>query len=135
MSYTAYLAGPMRNLHNFGFQAFEQAAATLRALGWKIVSPHEFDIETGRVRAEYYTWSGVRHFVSVELAPDFDFEQTMGEDLKLISDECDSLVLLPGWGASEGANRELIHAMSLHYPIFLYTDGVVTPLPEPEWSA
>jgi len=134
VNYTAYLAGPMRDYFNFNFEAFENAAATLRAQGWKIVSPHEFDLDTGRVQAEYYTFGGVRKFVSVELSPTFDFEDTMGEDLRLIEEQCNALVLLPGWGNSEGANLELQHALKLGYPIFLYADGIITEMPVPDFG-
>lgn len=39
----AYLAGPMSNIPQFNFPAFDDAAADLRARGWDIVSPAELD--------------------------------------------------------------------------------------------
>jgi hypothetical protein len=44
-----YIAGPMTGYPNFNFQAFHDAAAKWKALGWKVWNPAEKDEEDGVV--------------------------------------------------------------------------------------
>jgi len=128
---TVYLAGPMRGLPNFNFQAFEDAAHDLADMGYKVISPHQFDLDTHRVVAEFHIedppqadGESRRVFDKVELSPDFDIDATLKDDLDLIESLCDAIVLLPGWSNSEGANMELTKAEALGYPV-LYFDPTV----------
>lgn len=105
-----YIAGPMRGIENFNFQAFEDAYVRLRKQGLDVVSPHAIDIECGwvdvRGRSEVplgdpFT-NARRVFDSVELASDFSFEQAIRRDISEVT-LCDALALLPGWEHSQGA--------------------------------
>lgn len=136
MSLTIYLAGPMRGYPNFNFQTFEDATTALRDMGFDVISPHQWDIDTHRVSAvwQYVPDKGThqlrRVFTEVKLAPDFDFEDTMNEDLRLIEDHCQGIVLLPGWGSSEGAQREFDLAYKLGLNQYYYSpeDAMLTRL-------
>lgn len=128
---TVYLAGPMRGKPNFNFQVFEDAAHSIASMGYQVISPHQFDLDTHRVDAQWHVedppqmdGEARRVFDSVVLAESFDFEQTMDEDLNLIETLCDAIVLLPGWSESEGANKELTHAEKLGLPV-LYLDPTI----------
>lgn len=131
MTEVAYLAGPMRDHENFNFQVFEDASQDLALMGYKIVSPHQYDIDCQRVHATWHLEeprdghaSPRRVFDEVTLSKSFDFETVMGDDLDLIQSLCDCIVLLPGWSESEGANRELTHAESLGLPAYYFDPEV-----------
>lgn len=134
---TVYLAGPMRGLPHFNFQTFEDASWDLTLIGYHVVSPHQYDIDTHRVDARWHLEPPLpRHhrprrvFDSVRVDQRFDFESVIGDDLKLIQDLCNAIVLLPGWAQSEGATRELDHAESLGYPSYFFdpTGSLLTRL-------
>jgi hypothetical protein len=78
-----YISGPMSNLPEWNFPAFNAAAKGLRELGFDVVNPAEVNPDTTM------TW-----------------EQCLRMDIKQLCD-CDSLVLLKGWQNSKGAQLEL----------------------------
>jgi hypothetical protein len=87
-----YIAGPMSNLPEFNYPAFNAAAAELRARGYTVVSPTELhDGDTSRP---------------------YDFYLRLG--LRALLD-CDEIVLLPGWEDSPGAclEREIAQALGM----------------------
>lgn len=79
----AYIAGPMRGLPNFNYDAFGKVAAKLRSLGWDAINPAENFGGDQSLEIETYMTVGLR--------------QLLG---------CDCIVLLPGWEESEGARLE-----------------------------
>lgn len=78
----AYIAGPMTNLPELNWPAFNAAAADLRALGHEIVNPAEINTD-----------------------PTADWRTCMRADIKQLVD-CDAIVMLPGWEKSRGATLE-----------------------------
>lgn len=78
-----YISGPMTGLPHLNFPAFHTAAAALRAMGYKVTNPAELNPD-----------------------PKADWRACMRTDIRALC-ECDGLVLLLGWGKSEGAHIEL----------------------------
>jgi hypothetical protein len=76
-----YISGPMSGLPDENYPAFWDAAEKLRDLGFEVVSPAEQEPQD--------TW-----------------EAYMEQDIALLSG-CNSMVLLPGWENSRGANIEI----------------------------
>jgi len=98
-----YLAGPMSGIEDQNYPAFIEAAASLRATGHQIVSPHE-----------------VYHHPS---EPDRSRWVTLLQrDLRALA-ECQGIILLPGWTKSKGAKFELHVALTLEMPVRFYRDG------------
>ena len=89
-------------LHNF--PAFEQAAASLRALGYTVVSPHECE--------------EVHHD-----APK-PWEYYVRKDLIAMLQTCDTIVMLDGWGDSNGACLEYHVATHLGFAAYYGVDSV-----------
>ena len=87
-----YIAGPMTGLPGKNYKAFHDAAAFLRAIGYEVVSPAELsDDET--------LW-----------------HEAMEKDIAALL-QCDTVVLLPGWEASKGAQLEVSIARSMRMHI------------------
>ena len=112
---TAYLAGPMRGLKEFGFPAFRRATKILRDRGYTIVSPHEMDEAAG------YDWSG---FTGHEDLAEFNFNLTerLTEDIHAIG-AMDAVILLDGWSNSSGARAEASFAWAVGKPVYLFEEG------------
>lgn len=93
---TVYCGGPMTGYPNDNYDAFNAAAAQLRAEGFKVYNPAEHERLTG------LTW--------------FDF---MKKDIPLVC-KSDMLMLLPGWQDSKAARLEVLIATQLRIKIFEY---------------
>ena len=85
-----YIAGPMSNLPELNFPAFEAEASRLRALGYDVVSPHEVCPDKGMAWAD-----------------------CMKADIAALV-TCDGIALLPGWERSKGASLEAHIACALN---------------------
>lgn len=106
-SLRCYIAGPMRGIPYFNHPAFQEAAESLRAEGWEVVSPHEKDIELGlEIPADGATSKALRDF-------------PIGDDLKAVA-ESDAVFVLPGWERSEGAKLEVDVANRLGVQVIAY---------------
>lgn len=85
-----YLAGPMTGLPQFNFPAFHEAAARLRAAGWRVVNPAEnFGGRTDLPQQSY-----------------------MRADVVMLA-QCEAIAMLPGWQESRGAQLEYLLAREL----------------------
>lgn len=80
---TIYISGPMSNLPDLNFPAFNEAAEKLRAKGHSVINPAEINPDAGMA-----------------------WEQCMRADIKALCD-CDTLATLPGWERSKGAHLEV----------------------------
>ena len=89
-----YVAGPMRNLPELNFPAFNKATQMLRESGFEVVNPVELNPD-----------------------PNADYIECMRIDLKALCD-CDGIYLLQGWENSEGANAEFQVARMLKLSIY-----------------
>lgn len=105
MSDTVYVSGPMTGMPELNFPAFHKAAATLRAVGYRVVNPADLDEQD----TQELTWS--------------DY---LRRDIRALMD-CTHIALLPGWETSKGAKLEKHIADSLGMPtIFLSQELAVT---------
>lgn len=82
-----YLAGPMTGIKDWNYPAFVAAAKHLRSQGHRVYSPAEFP--------------------HAGLMEDFPLRTAFAEYCVFICTEADTIVLLPGWEKSPGANAEL----------------------------
>lgn len=87
-----YISGPMTGYKDFNFPAFNAAAEQLKAAGYEVVNPTEINSDT-----------------------DGDYHGYLRKDIKALCD-CDGLILIKGWEASNGANLELhvAHRLGLY---------------------
>jgi hypothetical protein len=100
-----YLAGPMTGYPRWNYDAFTEAAAQLREVGFDVVSPHELDLAVGFDPD----------------APAEDFTQgmlyaAMRRDIQALL-TVEGVALLPGWEASDGVQIETSVALSLGLPV------------------
>lgn len=115
-----YLAGPMTGIPQFNFPAFDEAASNLRMVlggdGVDVVSPAEIDDPATRAAAlaskDGAPGSGT---TSGETWGDF-----LSRDVKLVADEVDAVMVLPGWENSKGARLEVFVARSVGKPVYDY---------------
>lgn len=78
-----YLSGPMTGLPNFNYDAFNAAAAQLRAAGFHVENPAE------NPHPECRSWQAYMRLAVAQLAT------------------CDRIVVLPGWSYCKGAKLEV----------------------------
>lgn len=118
-----YVSGPMRNIAQFNFPAFDAARDYLNWLGHEVFSPADNDravwpeCEQAPGFAEGTSYSG-------DVAPiGYSFHKLFVWDVQSLSD-ADGIVLLPGWERSEGAALELHVARAFRLRTFhLVTKG------------
>lgn len=106
-----YLAGPMRGIPEFNFEAFGNATGALRRKGHTVFSPAERDLDagfdpTGMTGNEDLSEHG------------FDLREALGVDLAYICEHADAVAVLPGWAKSSGARAEVAAAWALGVPVY-----------------
>jgi len=130
MSKRFYLAGPMTGIPQFNFPAFDEAAKALRAKGFDIISPAELD-KTDTREAAMASPDGSADSYGRDAGPDGKIKETWGEflarDVKLVADEVDGLVLLPGWTRSRGARLEAFVGVTCGRVFLTYPDLIPVP--------
>lgn len=97
-----YVSGPMSNIEDHNWPAFDKAVLELRTFGLKIISPHEIAATDGNPKGSL-PW---QEYVRADLIP-------------LIRD-ARGIIMLRGWTASKGARCELNIALDLAYPTYYY---------------
>ena len=121
---TYYLAGPMRGLPQCNFPAFNDAAECLRRRGFHIISPAELD--SAATRAEALACVGG------EDLPTYGGEtpgEILARDVRIVADEVDGLIFLPGWEKSRGARLEAFVGLLYGKAFALYRGyGIITGL-------
>lgn len=90
-----YIAGPMTDIKDFNFPAFNAAEKAWRQAGWDVCNPASLDGGDTSKTHEYF----------------------MRRDLPELI-KCGAIALLPGWSHSDGANLELINARACGLGIF-----------------
>lgn len=112
---TLYIAGPMTGIPQFNIPAFDNAAAHLRAAGYTIISPAELD--SIEMRAFALASPDGRMPADGKIAGE-SWADVLARDVKVISDQVDGLVFLPGWDKSRGARLEAFVALLTGKQIF-----------------
>jgi hypothetical protein len=107
-----YVAGPMQGIPEFNFPTFNAVAHCLRQDGHFVFNPAERDIERhGGVDISKGNATG-----SLAEAKDnhgFSLRTALREDLDFICHRANSIVMLPGWEKSNGAQAEHRTAVAL----------------------
>lgn len=85
-----YISGPMTGKPDLNFPAFNAEAARLRNLGFRVVNPAE-----------------------VQMPPETTWAGFMRVDIAAMLNSCDTVVVLPGWNRSKGAQLEVYLARQL----------------------
>ena len=98
-SHRWYLAGKMSGVPQFNIPFFDRVAAELRSYGMQIVSPAELDDPDYRAACvasdgQTYPAGGVT------------WGDLLARDVKLITNDVEGIILLPGWKDSRGAKLE-----------------------------
>lgn len=98
-----YISGPMRNVPDLNMPAFDAAADRLRAAGFAIVNPADIGRNLAR---------------TMGVPPD-----EIADSMYLLADlhelqNCEAMVLLPGWERSRGVAVEIALCRFLNIPIF-----------------
>jgi hypothetical protein len=99
-----YLAGPMRGLPNSNFDSFAEAREHLRGAGYAVICP----VEAGEARLG-----------EIVPADDKNFYKQMHHCYNAVL-ESEGVIVLPGWGRSEGAKAEVLVAVTTGKPIYAY---------------
>lgn len=94
----AYISGPMTGYKNLNFDAFNEAEAKLRALGWDVVNP-----------------------VTINPDPSTDWLDCIAADLLAMRD-CKAIVFLPGHEESFGARIEALAAQRMGFKTYKLED-------------
>lgn len=156
-----YVCGPIRKAKNYNYYLFYHTTMLLRQLGHTVRCPLEADFidGTGTVldpgeRANFGTYemltaaeAGPQHDGRVYMASCFDHEshkRIIGRDLRFVLD-AEALVLLPSYGKSEGAAKEIkladmaliptyeLHALAVATYMHPKPDGAVQKKLEDLW--
>lgn len=116
---TIYIAGPMRGIPRFNFEAFDRARDELIAAGWNVISPADMDRQHG------FDVDGL-----VDDAMDWHRPELLGFDLQAAIDrclaaiaQCDAVYALPGWRDSRGASAEIAVAKWRGIPVWFAPTG------------
>ncbi len=89
-----YLSGPMTGIPEDNKPEFDKYAAIWRANGYRVFSPPEWDLKTGKI----------------------DYKYSLKRDIKEVLDS-DILAVLPYWWKSKGARLEVHNAQELEIPV------------------
>ncbi len=112
-----YIAGPMTGIPQFNIPAFDAATKLLRYNGYDITSPAELDSAEMRRLALLSPDGAIGDVLS-----EGTWGDCLARDVKMIADELDAIILLPGWEKSRGANLEAFVGLLCGKPFFAYGD-------------
>lgn len=110
-----YVAGPMRNIPEFNFPAFNAATAKLRAEGHTVFNPAERDNERHGKDISKGNADGCEERAAKEHG--FSLREALADDTAWICREADAIALLPGWENSKGARAELALSEALGHTV------------------
>ena len=106
-----YLAGPMSGIPQFNYPMFFRVADALRNTGYNVRSPAEFDSPSA-LQIILASPDGAPG--SADAAGSWgDF---LSHDVKVIADEVNGIIFLPGWARSRGARLEAFVGLSCGHP-------------------
>lgn len=115
MTTTDYVSGGMTGFPRFNFHIFDEVRDVLVAEGRAVISPADHD-RAVLAKAGVEDIDSVPGFAEGNVewyAASFDGMSTdalLGWDFKAIIDDCDRIVMLPGWESSTGARYERLVA-------------------------
>lgn len=108
----AYIAGPMRNIKYYNYEAFDDAYKFLRRLNIEPINPHKLDFEksgfTPLSLPEDSDWSKIPSILNLKDIIRTDINSLL---------ECDFVYALIGWRQSTGAVSEISTAHWANIPV------------------
>ena len=107
-----YIAGPMRGRPAFNYPAFNEAEKYLTDAGWLVENPAKIGKMFGTPEQIYSDPNLLARVIKFELE---------------VVSSCDAIYLLPGWEKSEGARKELVHAITTGQDVYIF-DGTAEAL-------
>lgn len=107
-----YLAGPMQGYAKFNFPRFNAVAKALRGKGHEVFNPAEKDIER-HAGVDISAGNDTGSLQEVKDKHGFSLRTALSQDLEYICKRADTIVLLPGWEKSNGAQAEHRTAVAL----------------------
>ena len=117
---TYYLAGPMSGRPQYNIPMFDAVASMLRVEGYDILSPAEMDSKDIREIAMKDTLAEGKGRLVDSSGTIHTWGDFLSRDVKLVADEVDGVILLPGWEESRGARLEAFVAISSGKACYTY---------------
>ncbi len=121
-----YLAGPMTGIPQHNIPAFDEAAIKLRSHGYDIISPAELDAE---LRPEFRE-QALADETGLVVPDGLSHGEVVARDVRMIADEADGIIFLPGWQKSKGARLEAYIALLYGKRFARYENGSFSPMPK-----
>lgn len=110
------MAGHMTGTKGFSFKIFDAVADELRNRGIDVLVPSELeDPKTRRIAMASVDGDAGKYFAETGLSRG----RLLGRDVRLVLDDTDCVVVIPGWKKSRGALLET-YAAHLHGKPVLY---------------
>lgn len=106
-----YIAGPMRGVQRFNFDAFDYAKRDLEGAGFDVFSPRDNDAD---LLGKDYTPPA-----DGQSEGKIPFKTFMAKDLMQVC-QSDCVFVLPGWEESKGATLEAHVAWQVDVPVYEY---------------
>lgn len=99
-----YIAGPMRGLPAFNYPKFNEADKFLTTAGWLVENP-------ARIGEKFGTPEQINGDPAL-------LARVVQHELDIVR-SCDAIFLLPGWEKSDGARKELVHAITTGQDVYI----------------
>lgn len=99
-----YIAGPMRGRPAFNYPKFNEAEKFLTTAGWLVENP-------ARIGEKFGTPEQINGDPAL-------LARVVQHELDIVR-SCDAIFLLPGWEKSEGARKELVHAITAGQDVYI----------------
>ena len=115
-----YLSGPMSDIPNFNFPAFDKAAAHLRSLGHEVFNPADKDRE--RLGDDFAAKNAAGN-IQEATKQGFNLGDALADDCRWICKEAEGIYMLHGWEGSSGAKMEHLLARCMRLKFF-YEDNL-----------
>lgn len=109
---SVYIAGPMQGIANFNFPRFNAVTAAFRANGHTVFNPAEKDIER-HAGVDIAAGNANGSLAEAKVNHGFSLRRALADDCRFICEQCNTIVMLPGWEQSKGAMAEHRLAVAL----------------------
>ncbi len=116
-----YLAGPMSGIKGYNVDAFVDGKERLEQEGYSIQLPADLD-DPNIVERLRKSPDGLGDVTGMT------WGDCLALDVKLISDECDGVAVLPGWSRSRGARLETFVSYLNKKPIIYASSLKAVPM-------
>ena len=123
---TWYIAGPMTGMPQCNIPLFAEVTRELRSRGLNIVNPVETD-QPEFVKAALKSQDGNMNYLLKQVNETWG--EVLGRDVRLIIDDINGIVLLPGWMNSKGARLEAFVGTVCNHTFYEWYDDDIHWIP------